>query len=92
MEGGGTKTAIAVEANGRATVLGSGAVYFLQTTGVLDVCLPKTALTYHNLSVYRISGSATFNFSKWTGSGGTAYSLNVDNGVLTSTQAGGGIY
>jgi hypothetical protein len=26
------------------------------------------------------------------GSGGTAYTLTAENGVLTSTQAGGGIY
>lgn len=85
-------TAVAVEANGTATVLGSGAAYFLQTPGPPEICVANTPLTYHNLSVYRVSGSATFNFSKWTGSGGTAYTLNADNGVLTSTQAGGGIY
>ncbi|HXD10897.1 MAG TPA: hypothetical protein VN653_12605, partial [Anaerolineales bacterium] len=86
------RTAVAVEANGAATILGSGAAYFLQTPGAPEICLPNTPLTYHNLSVYRVSGSATFNFSKWTGNGGTAYSLNADNGVLTSTQAGGRIY
>jgi len=85
-------TAIAVEANGTATVLGSGAAYFLQTPGAPEVCQAKTALTYRNLSVYRVSGSATFNFSTWTGSGGTAYTLTAEAGVLTSTQAGDGIY
>jgi cyanophycinase len=85
-------TAIAVEANGTASVLGSGAAYFLRTPGVPEVCQAKKALTYHNVSVYRVSGSATFNFSTWSGSGGTSYTLNADNGVLTSTQAGGGIY
>ena len=85
-------TAIAVEANGTATVLGSGAAYFLRTPGTPEVCQAKKALTYRNLSVYRVSGSATFNFSTWTGSGGTAYTLTAEAGVLTSTQAGGGIY
>jgi cyanophycinase len=85
-------TAIAVEANGAATVLGSGAAYFLQTPGAPEVCQPKTQLTYLNLSVYRVSGSATFDFPTWTGSGGTAYALSAENGVLTSTQTGGGIY
>ena len=85
-------TAIAVEANGTATVLGSGAAYFLRTPGAPEVCLPRTALTYRNLSVYRVSGSATFNFSTWTVTGGTAYSITAEAGVLTSTQAGGGIY
>ena len=85
-------TAIAVEANGTATVLGSGAAYFLRTPGAPEVCLARTALTYRNLSVYRVSGSATFNFATWTGTGGTAYNITAEAGVLTSTQAGGGIY
>jgi len=85
-------TAIAVEANGTATVLGSGAAYFLRTPGAPEVCQAKKALTYRNLSVYRVSGSATFNFSTWTGNGGTAYIFSAENGVLISTQAGGGIY
>jgi cyanophycinase len=86
------RTALAVEPTGRATVFGSGAAYFLSTPGPAEVCQPKTNLTYHSISVYRVSGAATFNFSRWTGSGGTAYTLNVDDGVVTSTQAGGGIY
>jgi len=85
-------TALAVEPNGSATVLGSGSVYFLQTTGMPTVCQPKQPLTYHNLSVYRASGSATFNLSTWSGSGGTSYFLSADAGALSSTQAGGGIY
>jgi len=85
-------TALAVEANGTATVLGSGAAYFLRTPGVPEVCQSKKPLTYRNLSVYRVSGSATFNFNTWTGSGGTAYTLTAENGVLTSTQVGGSIY
>ena len=86
------QTALAVDANGHATVLGSGAAYFLRTPGAPEVCLPKTDLTYLNLSVYRVSGSATFNFGTWDGSGGTAYTISAENGVLTSTQANGSIY
>jgi cyanophycinase len=86
------QTAVAVDAKGKAIILGFGAAYFLQTPGNPEVCQPKTPLTYRNLTVYRVSGSATFNFSTWSGSGGTAYTLSAENGVLTSTQAGGGIY
>ena len=85
-------TALAVDSTGKAMVFGSGAAYFLSAPGTPEVCQPKTALTYHNISVYRVAGAATFNFSRWTGSGGTAYTLNVDAGVVTSTQTGGGIY
>jgi cyanophycinase-like exopeptidase len=86
------KTALGVESSGKATVFGVGAAYFLQSPGAAEVCQPKTNLTYHNISVYRVSGSATFDFAKWAGMGGTAYTLNVDNGVVTSTQADGSIY
>ena len=85
-------TALAVEANGTVTVLGTGAAYFMRTPGAPEVCLPRTPLTYHNLSVYRVSGSATFDLNTWTGSGGTAYTITAEAGVLTSTQAGGEIY
>jgi cyanophycinase len=85
-------TALAVESNGSVTVLGSGAAYFLRTPGMPEVCQTKKPLTYLNLSVYRVSGSATFNLSTWSGSGGTAYTLSANAGVLTSSQAGGGIY
>ncbi|MGE5641816.1 MAG: peptidase, partial [Byssovorax cruenta] len=86
------RTALAVESDGSVSVLGSGAAYFLNTPGLPQVCQPKTPLTYKNIDVYRVSGSATFNFSTWTGTGGTSYQLDVDNGVVTSTQAGGSIY
>jgi cyanophycinase len=86
------QTAIAVEANGQATVLGIGAAYFLSTPGHPETCQPKTNLTYRNMNVYRVSGPATFNFGSWTGTGGTAYTISAEDGVLTSTQPGGGVY
>jgi len=86
------RTALGVQPDGSAVVFGTGAAYFLQSPGAAEVCQPRTDLTYHNIAVYRVSGSATFNFASWTGSGGTAYTLNVDNGVVTSTQANGAIY
>ena len=88
------QTALTMEPNGIASVVGFGSVYFLRTPpGDPQVCEPKTDLTYQNISVYRISGSnATFDFNTWTGTGGTAYTLNVNSGMVTSTQPGGSIY
>ena len=86
------RTALAVDARGQAIVFGSGAAYFLSTPGFPEICQEKTPLTYLNLTVYRVSGSATFDFGAWTGRGGTAYTISAENGVLTSTQVGGGIY
>jgi cyanophycinase-like exopeptidase len=87
------RTALAVSENGLATVFGRGAVYFLETPGAPEVCRKTTPLTFQNVSVYRISGAeAQFDLGSWTGQGGTAYSLSAMEGVLSSTQPGGGIY
>jgi hypothetical protein len=50
---------------------------------------PKTPLTFHGLSVYRVDANGTFDFPTWTGSNGTAYEVSSDAGVLTTTQSGG---
>jgi cyanophycinase len=86
------RTAIVVEPNGAASLRGSGAAYFLRTPGRPEVCASRTPLTYRNLSVYRVSGAATFNLATWSGSGGSAYSISVNAGAISSTQSGGSIY
>jgi len=86
------KTALLVENNGDVSLVGIGTAYFLRAPGKPEVCENRTALTFRDVSVYRINGSATFNLSKWSGMGGTSYSLSAENGVLTSTQLDGAIY
>ncbi|MBZ0094574.1 MAG: cyanophycinase [Sulfuricella sp.] len=86
------ETAIAVE-NGTASLFGTGAAYFLRTPGMPEVCQDRTPLTFRNLSVQRLSGSSgTFNVKNWSGNDTTNYTLSAEEGVLTSTQVGGGIY
>ncbi len=86
-------TSLAVDQNGRARVFGQGAVYLLRTTRAPTVCEKSQPLTFKNVSVYRVAGpSARFDLTTWTGQGGNAYSLSALAGVLTSTQAGGGVY
>lgn len=86
------QTAVLVLPNGAATMAGSGAAYFLQAPGPAQVIADGTPLTYLNIGVYKVPQGGTFNFSTWTGTGGVAYTLNVNSGALTSTQAGGNIY
>jgi cyanophycinase len=86
------ETALLVTANGAATMVGAGAAYFLQAPGPAQVLADRTPLTYLNIGVYKVPQGGTFNFSTWTGTGGVAYTLNVNNGAVTSTQAGGNIY
>lgn len=86
------ETAILVEPNGAGTMVGTGAAYFLQAPGPAQVLADRTPLTYLNIGVYKVPQGATFNLSTWTGTGGVAYTLNVNNGSVTSTQAGGNLY
>ena len=86
------ETAILILPNGSATMVGTGAAYFLQAPGPAQVLADRTPLTYLNIGVYKVPQGGTFNFSTWTGTGGVAYTLNVNNGSVTSTQAGGNIY
>lgn len=86
------KTAVVIEPNGLASIRGSGAAYFLRTPGKPEKCDEKNALTYRNLSVYKLVSPATFNISTWTGSGGTPYRLTSEAGILSSTGQNKAIY
>lgn len=85
------QTALLVEPNGNVSLRG-GAAYFLSARTRPEVCLSKTPLTYRNLVVYKITGSATFNLSSWEGAGGKSYTLSAEAGVLISSQPDGAIY
>ena len=91
------KTALGVDANGDVTVFSlpgytTGSAYMLSTSGLPEVCKPNTPLTFAEVSVYRISGTATFNLATWDGDGGTPYTLSAIDGTLVSDQFGGSIY
>ena len=87
------KTAVFMDADGGASVTGAGAAYFLRTPGPPEQCLPNTALTYRNISVFRLkAGEARFNVKTWTGNGGLEYKLSAENGALKSTLPGNQVY
>src|SRR5208283_246077 len=87
------KSAVLVEADGKATVVGSGkGAYFLQPTRRPDVCKAGQPLTLRNISVYQVPSGGHFDLTSWTGSGGTAYSLSVEKGKVESAQAEHAIY
>jgi cyanophycinase len=87
------QTALLVETNGDVALVGNSNAYFVMAPGAPQVCQPGTPVTYQNISVYRITPSAgTFNVATWKGSGGTAYSVSANAGVMSSTQAGGSLY
>jgi len=87
------RTALVVDGAGIATLHGEGPVYFLQTPGLPEVCEKATPLTYLNVGVYKLAtAGAHFDLATWTSGDGMAYTLSAEEGVLTSTQDGGGIY
>ncbi len=87
------RSAVLVEADGSAKVVGSGkGAYFLRPTQGPEVCEKGVPLTFRKVSVYRVPVGGHFDLTLWTGQGGTAYSLSVEQGKIVSTQAGKGIY
>ncbi|MBI3476472.1 MAG: cyanophycinase [Acidobacteria bacterium] len=88
------KSAVLVERNGKARVIGSGkGAYFLSVPrGGPDVCRENTPLTFKDIAVYRGPAGSSFNLKDWTGKGGLAYSLSVVDGKIQSTQKSGEVY
>lgn len=79
------ETAVAVEANGEASIHGKNVAYFIQASAKPEVCQPGRPLTINNLSVYKTPSGAAFNLPKWRGSRGSAYTISASNGALTSS-------
>ncbi len=81
------KSAVLVEPDGKATVVGSGrGAYFLQVTSLPEVCRPNVPLTVRNISAYRAPTGAHFDLKSWTGEGGESYSISVENGMVRTTR------
>jgi cyanophycinase len=90
------KTAVLVDDSGQATVVANADhptpfAYFIRG-GVPETCAPGAPLTYRDLAVYRVQPGSTFDLGSWRGRAGTAYTLNVEAGLISSTQPGGAIY
>ena len=80
------ESAVLVEADGTATVVGKAPTYFIETTGKAAACKPGTPLTMGGFKTYRVPPGGTFNLKTWSGAGGTAYILSVDAGVVSSSS------
>lgn len=88
------ETALLVNAGGDATIVANPShptpyVYFL-SGGTPSVVAPKTPLTLLDVSVLRASPISTFNLTSWTGTGLLSYELDVNAGVISSSN--GSIY
>ena len=87
------RSAALLEPDGSVTVVGTGSgAYFFKPAKNPEVCAKRKPLTYADVAVYKVSPGATFNISGWKGSGGTSYSLHVNQGVIHSTAPDGSLY
>jgi cyanophycinase len=86
------ETAVLVEPDGKAKVVGKGHVYFMTAPGQPQFCKAGKPLTYNGVKVFRVSPGGTFDLSTWTGEKGAAYYVSAEAGKLSSTQAGGSPY
>jgi cyanophycinase len=83
------RSAVLMEADGKATVVGTGkGAYFLRPTRGPETCDKGVALTFRNVSVYRVKTGGHFDLNLWSGDGGSAYSLSAVRGKIESTQTG----
>lgn len=85
------RTAVLVDAAGRATVAGSGSAYFVRAPAP-QRCVPGAPLETLGVEVHRVASSGAFDLRAWRGTGGTAYRVAAAQGGLTSDQPGGGVY
>lgn len=80
------KSAVLVESDGKATVVGSGeGAYFIRPTEAPTACQPGTPLTFHSILLYKAPVGSHFNLPQWTGEGGVSSTLSVENGVIRSS-------
>ncbi len=87
------KSAVLVERNGKATVVGTGkGAYFMRPTQPPETCDKGEPLIFRNVAVYRVPTGGHFDLTSWTGDGGIAYSLLVEGGKIQSTQRKKEIY
>lgn len=85
-------TAVLLEPDGSAKVVGEGPAYFLVAKSAPQVCRWKTPLRFTGVAVHRAPSGAPFNVKEWTGTGGDDYALSAENGELKATGSTHGIY
>jgi cyanophycinase len=86
------RTAVLLEPDGMATVVGAGSAYFLQATQKPETCKANTPLTFRGVAVRSLSADERFNVRQWSSSEGISYTLSVESGAIHSTLPDGAVY
>jgi cyanophycinase-like exopeptidase len=85
-------TAVVVDPEGRAEVMGPGAVYLLQPRGPAEECSLFNSLTYREIQTQKFISGDHFKISGGDSRDGLKYRLSVVNGNLSSDLPSGSIY
>jgi cyanophycinase len=87
------KSAVLVEADGKAKVVGTGkGAYFMRPTHPPESCKKDEPLTFRNIEVIRVQSGGSFDLDRWTSTAGTSYTLSVVTGKIESTQPNHAMY
>src|ERR1700733_13718765 len=86
------RTAVLLEPDGIATVVGAGAAYFLAATQPPETCKANTPLTFRGVTVRSLHANEQFNVLQWSSSAGVSYTLSVESGTIHSTLPSGSAY
>ncbi len=75
------KTAVLVDPDGHATVVGKGDADFFEASGKPQQCVPGKPLTFKSVSERPVRTGDTFDLIQWTGSAPSSY-VSVENGSM----------
>jgi cyanophycinase len=79
-------TAVLVEADGHAQVVGKNSAYFMTLDHRPENCVAGKPLTLRHVKVLKLSAGDTFDLKAWVATGGTSFEVNVVDGKMTSSE------
>jgi cyanophycinase-like exopeptidase len=85
------QTAVLLEPDGHAMIVGKGAAYFLEAHGEASRLQVNVPLSFSNVSVQKVTAGGVFNLRAWKG-GAQPYTLDVIAGAIHSSRPDGSIY
>lgn len=85
------RTAVLLEPDGKARVVGYGMAYFIDTLAAHGQIVSGLPLDFGPYTVEKVAPGHSFNLRTWSGDA-TRYALRANSGTIQLTQPGGSIY
>lgn len=83
--------ALLLDPDGRASVIGKGAAYFVDAKEADGIVQQTSPLSFGRFNIQKVASGHAFDLKLWKGDA-VSYTLTVKDGVVHSTQPGGSIY